>query len=207
MRIRLFPCDKYVTWGVLAGPPGTAMVTPYLNDSASRGLLERIEAFELDDPKAQLPFTSRLAKEQGWSHAFAGQVVVEYKRLVALGMVAGHPVSPSETVDQAWHLHLVYTKSYWHDLCRDVLGQEFHHFPTTGGREEGSKFDDWYARTLESYQRFFGTAPPATIWPSPEQRKKESGGSGRWIDGSKSIALPFPSWLRPARWIRFLTKH
>ncbi|MEK6230809.1 MAG: hypothetical protein N2A42_03075 [Luteolibacter sp.] len=35
--------------------------------------------------------------------------MTEYKRFVALAMLAGHPVTPSEEVDQAWHLHLVYT--------------------------------------------------------------------------------------------------
>ena len=183
------------------------MVTPYLNDNERTGLLERIEAFELDDPKAQLPFTTRLAREQGWTHAFAGRVVLEYKRFVGLAMVAGHPVSPPEAVDQAWHLHLVYTKSYWQDMCRDLLGKELHHMPTTGGAEESEKFDDWYARTLESYRTYYHSHPPAEIWPSPEQRKKESAGSGRWIDSSKFLPVPFPSWLRPGRWLRFLSRN
>lgn len=42
-------------------------------------LRERVEAFELDEPGAALPFSSRLAREQGWSHAFAGRVIREYK--------------------------------------------------------------------------------------------------------------------------------
>ena len=90
-------------------------------------LIERIMAFELDDSCAHLPFTARLAREQGWTHVFAGRVVTEYKRFVVLAMLAGHPVTPSEEVDQVWHLHLVYTRSYWQGLCRDVLGRELHH--------------------------------------------------------------------------------
>lgn len=181
----------------------------HLKNNELEGLLERIEAFGLDDPKAQLPFTSRLAREQGWTHAFAGQVVAEYKRFVGLAMVAGHPVSPSEAVDQAWHLHLVYTKSYWHDMCRDLLGgRELHHSPTTGGRAEGEKFDDWYTRTLESYRTFYQAEPPPAIWPSPAERKKETAASsGRWVDSSKYLTVPFPTWLRPRRLFRFLTKH
>ncbi len=98
-----------------------------LNEPRNDKLLDAIMAFELDDPGAQLPFTARLAREQGWTHVFAGRVVTEYKRFVVLAMLAGHPVTPSEEVDQAWHLHLVYTRSYWQGLCRDVLGRELHH--------------------------------------------------------------------------------
>ncbi len=162
-----------------------------MSDSESSQLLKRIEAFELDDPKAKLPFTARLAREQGWTHAFAGRVVREYKRFVALAAVAGHPVSPSDPVDQVWHLHLVYTKSYWQDLCRDVLGKELHHFPTTGGHEESAKFEDWYARTLESYRQWFGAEPPADIWPAPDDKHA---GLGRWIDPSRFWLLPRPAW-------------
>jgi hypothetical protein len=74
-------------------------------------LLEKIEAFPLDEPGAALPFTSRLAREQAWSHAFAGRVTHEYLRFIYLAMAAGHPVTPSEQVDQAWHLHLIDTRS------------------------------------------------------------------------------------------------
>ncbi len=40
-------------------------------DSVHQELLLRIMAFELDEPGAQLPFTGRLAREQGWTHVFA----------------------------------------------------------------------------------------------------------------------------------------
>lgn len=181
---------------------GSDIPSASLNDAdGTARLLERIQAFQLDDPEARFPFTSRLAKEQGWSHAKAGRVVAEYKRFVALAMVAGHPVSPPEAIDQVWHLHLVYTKSYWHDLCRDLLGTELHHFPTTGGEEEGAKFGDWYARTLESYRKIFGAKPPKDIWPSARRRKKETvGEGGRWMYPSKHLLIRFPAWLRPWRW-------
>lgn len=182
------------------------MVTVNLKDNELTGLLERIEVFELDLPGAQLPFTSRLAREQGWTHVFAGRVIREYKRFIGLAMAAGHPVSPSEAVDQAWHLHLVYTKSYWHDLCRDLLGKELHHSPTTGGMEESAKFDDWYARTLASYRRIYQDEPPSDIWPSAERRKKETH-EGRWIDASRTLAIPIPAWLSPRRLARCLTQH
>lgn len=158
-------------------------------------LREKIEGFQLDEPGAALPFTSRLAREQGWDHAFSGKVVSEYLRFIHLAMVAGHPVTPSEAVDQAWHLHLIYTRSYWEKLCRETLGKDLHHGPTVGGSSEDAKFVDWYRKTLESYQRIFGSPPPADIWPDPVARFAGAG-SGRWIDPAKFWVIPRPSWTR-----------
>lgn len=161
--------------------------------------MERILAFELDEEGAQLPFTSRLAREQDWTHVFAGRVVMEYKRFVVLAMLAGHPVTPSEEVDQAWHLHMVYTKSYWNGLCRDVLGRDLHHTPTTGGAAENDKFEDWYRATLESYIRIFLSDPPRDIWPATNERFANSG-CGRWVDSSKFWLVPKPAFMK--RWRR-----
>ena len=130
-----------------------------------QALWQRIEAFALDEPTAAFPFSHRLARDNGWSREQAQRVVAEYKRFVLLAMIAGHPVTPSDQVDQAWHLHLTYTRSYWEDFCGKLLPRPLHHEPTRGGSREGRKFDDWYGRTLASYRRCFGSEPPADIWP------------------------------------------
>lgn len=162
-------------------------------------LWERIEAFDPDDPDAALPFTSRLAREQGWTHAEAARAIREYKRFIYLAVAAGHPVSPSEVVDQVWHLHLLYTRSYWKRLCGEVLGRELHHEPTKGGGEERGKFADWYERTLQSYRHHFHEEPPADLWPSPEERAAAKH-SGRWVDsGNFWIIRKFPPFSRNRR--------
>jgi len=166
-----------------------------MSEPATTGLLNAIMAFELDVPGAQLPFTSRLAREQGWTHVFAGRVITEYKRFVVLAMLAGHPVTPSEEVDQVWHLHMVYTRSYWHDLCRDVLGRELHHGPTAGGADENEKFADWYGKTLDSYRRLFGNDAPPEIWPTPEKRFTNAG-RNQWVDTSAFWLLRKPAFMR-----------
>ena len=89
--------------------------------------------------------TQRLARDNGWTFEFAERVVEEYRRFAFLAKTAGHPVTPSDEVDQMWHLHLTYTRSYWDDFCGRVLEAPLHHDPTQGGRAEGEKFDDWYA--------------------------------------------------------------
>lgn len=134
-------------------------------------LLLRLKQFNLDSPDSTFPFSSRLAKENQWSPAYARRVIDEYKRFTFLAVAAGHPVSPSEDVDQAWHLHLTYSQNYWRVFCPEVLRQPFHHQPTKGGEAEHAKFQDWYSRTLESYESFFAEKPPGDIWPSPAQRQ------------------------------------
>ena len=135
-----------------------------------QGLWERIEAFSFDAGPSTFPFWARLASENGWSMSFAARAITEYRRFLYLAVVAGHQVSPSDQVDQVWHLHLLYTESYWNGLCRDVLGMPLHHQPTAGGTSERAKFDDWYRKTLVSYRRVFREDPPADIWPDPDSR-------------------------------------
>ena len=141
--------------------------------TAPPGLWAKLEALDLDGGAA-LSFSKRLARDNGWTLAFAQRVVLEYKRFVYLAATCGHPVTPSDEVDQAWHLHLVYTRSYWDELCGEVLGFALHHGPTKGGAAEGHKFQDWYARTLQSYAAAFGTLPPADIWPAAAVRFGEA---------------------------------
>ena len=132
-------------------------------------LRDQLEAFVIDEPGVALSFTRRLARENGWSLAFAERAVREYLRFVWLAMRAGHPVTPSLAVDEVWHLHLCYTRSYWDELCGKVLGRPLHHGPTRGGSAEDGKFRDWYARTLASYRAHFGE-PPAELWPPVDER-------------------------------------
>lgn len=165
---------------------------PMTEDELS--LLSRIEQFQLDDPTSQLTFSDRLAQENGWSKRHTDRVVEEYRRFVFLTAVAGHHVTPSHQVDQAWHLHLLHTRSYWDDLCGDVLGSPLHHEPTKGGAAEEAKHHEWYGRTLASYQRLFGHEPPADIWPS-------ASGSAT-IDRAEPVnaaahrIIAKPAWLR-----------
>jgi hypothetical protein len=129
-------------------------------------LYQRIQAFSLDEPDARLTFSKRLARDNGWTIEYTQRVIEEYKKFVFLAVVAGHPVTPSDQVDQVWHLHLTYTQSYWGEFCPNVLPTPLHHNPTLGGRNEQNKFNNWYNKTLVSYQHFFGE-PPTDIWSLP----------------------------------------
>lgn len=135
-----------------------------------RQLWERIQAFSFDDGNPAFSFAARLARDNGWTAAYTARVIREYRRFAFLAVAAGHPVSPSDQVDQAWHLHLLYTRNYWDRFCGETLGKTLHHGPTEGGESERDKFDDWYRKTLDSYHRFFGQEPSVDIWPTPEVR-------------------------------------
>src|SRR5215468_3394365 len=100
----------------------------------------RIQGFVLDDLDAALPFSLRLARENGWSRHYAGRVIAEYKKLCYLAVAGDCQISPSDAVDQAWHLHLIYTRSYWDDFCGRVLGRPLHHNPSSGSAAERDKF-------------------------------------------------------------------
>src|SRR5262249_13135743 len=136
-------------------------------------------------------FSLRLARENGWSRHYAGRVIAEYKKYCYLALAAGHRVSPSDAVDQAWHLHLIYTRSYWDEFCARVLRRPFHHNPSPGGAEQRDKFRALYAETLVSYRRVFGLAPPDDIWPPPERRYRARTVYRR-VDTVSSWVLPKP---------------
>ena len=133
-------------------------------------LWQRLAAFEVSPPEAVFSFTSRLARENRWSLPHAQAVFAEYRRFLYLCMVAGRPLTPSDAVDQAWHLHLTYSRSYWRELCREVLRRPLHHEPTRGGPAERARFVESYRATLAAYKREFDQAPPGDIWPAPAIR-------------------------------------
>ncbi|MBO0933129.1 glycine-rich domain-containing protein [Fibrella aquatilis] len=134
-----------------------------------------ISTFTFDGPdtrrtRPEFTFAARLARENDWATRYTERVIAEYRKFLFLCCVTPTGVTPSDAVDQAWHLHLTYTKSYWHDLCRDTLGRELHHNPTKGGAREGQKFDGMYSDSQALYQLYFGEKPPADIWPTNQQR-------------------------------------
>lgn len=155
-------------------------------------LWQMLSAYEVGPVDADLSFTARLARENGWSPRHAARVFEEYRRFLFLAVTAGHPVTPSDAVDQAWHLHLSYTRDYWERLCPDVLGQPLHHGPTKGGRAEGERFFEQYAQTLRSYEAAFGAAP-ADIWPDARRRLQ--------IDPLARRVHPREALILPRRWL------
>lgn len=126
--------------------------------------------FSIDDYNSSFTFTQRLARENGWSIDYATRVVHEYKKFIYMAMISSISLTPSDEVDQAWHLHMLYTESYWDELCAKVLGREIGHGPTKGGSSERIKYNDQYNNTLDLYKVEFGNDAPKDIWPDAKNR-------------------------------------
>lgn len=131
---------------------------------------KKISDFKFDSPTSSFPFSSRLSKENGWSREYSKRVISEYRKFLYLSVISGKSLTPSEEVDQAWHLHMIYTHSYWTDLCKETLGTSLHHGPTKGGTKETVKYKDQYQFTLDFYESEFGEKAPEDIWPNVKKR-------------------------------------
>ena len=133
-------------------------------------LYSKIRHFQFDEPGTCVTFATRLSMENDWHADYVIRVVTEYRRFIFLAIVSEHPVTPSDQVDQVWHLHLQSTRSYWDRFCNQTLQQHLHHTPTQGGADELEKYVAWYENTLESYRMFFGCGAPVDIWPVTTER-------------------------------------
>jgi hypothetical protein len=152
-------------------------------------LWARLETMEIDPPDATTRFHHRLKQYNKWTDKFAARVTKEYRRFLYLAARAGHPVTPSDTVDQAWHLHLIYTRHYWQELCGEIMGLQLHHEPSAGGTVESKKFERQYEQTIESYKATFGEAPPADIWPVREPAKLGALGKKFLVAGGTLVIM------------------
>jgi uncharacterized protein (TIGR04222 family) len=153
-------------------------------------LYQRICTYELDDPSHQMGFLAHLMRANGWSRPFASRAIEEYRKFVFLALVADHQVTPSDQVDQVWHLHLIFSEAYWNDFCPRVLGRPLHHQPTRGAQEERDRFLHLYRATIHTYRRHFGE-PPADLWPPVDVR------FGRDLRMQRRpIRDPFLAWRR-----------
>lgn len=148
---------------------------------------QALAQMRIEPPGAALSFTRRLARENGWSRAHAEAVMTEYRRFLYLAATGTGEVTPSDQVDQAWHLHLAYTRHYWEELCARIIGRPLHHGPTAGGASEGRKYRALYAETLQRYRDTFGQEPPRDIWPPSDIR---FGTRYQWVDRTRHYLLP-----------------
>ncbi len=127
-------------------------------------LWNKIKAFQFDDEAVSFKFSNRVARENGWTKSYTFRVINEYKKFVFLCCISENGITPSDPVDQVWHLHLTFTKSYWTDFCKNTLQKEIHHNPTKGGMQEGVKFNDFYTNTKQIYISKFAEDPPVDMW-------------------------------------------
>lgn len=158
----------------------------------------RLLDYSVGSDRVELPFTRRLAQENGWSLTYSNRVFEEYKRFCYLCMNSKRACTPSLDVDQAWHLHLTYSRDYWERFCPELLGKPLHHGPTLGGNDEDVRFLEQYNETLQFYNDVFGVEAPKDIWPSAAIRFSNKLRL-RWVDVSKVYPIEKKKvyWLIP----------
>ena len=96
-------------------------------------------------------FIERLMKENLWSDTYTRRVINEYKKFIF--MAKSGRVAPSYEVDQAWHMHILFTKEY-KVMCDAFLGTFLHHEPTEPKDVRTAGKDD-YKATKERYRWTF----------------------------------------------------
>lgn len=168
--------------------------SPVLDRPALRAALSHMR---IEEPGTSRRFEEVLAERNGWSPAFAERVADEYCGFLFLAATASFEVTPSQAVDEAWHLHLSWP--HYHDvLCEQIIGRPIEHRPGTGEPEDEARYHRQYEETLALYEQEFGKPPPPDIWPSPvvNDEEPESASelgrrvSGRIALGSLVASLP-----------------
>lgn len=122
----------------------------------------------------------------------------EYRRFCFLAISAGHPVTPSELIDQVWHAHMTDTRDYWQRFCPQVLEQSLHHAPSLGGAQEQERHQQQYRETYISYERFFGD-PPAAQWPYPTLSRAAQVATHEPQSGRRTPLRFVTPWTLPPR--------
>ena len=112
-----------------------------------------------------------MAEEYQWSVKFAEQSFEEYKKFIYQIYTYDKSLTPSPTIDQVWHFHLLYTKSYWNDFCGNILKREIHHNPEIGAENEKEVFAKNYQDSINLYKKEFGD-PPQNIWGTKKINNK-----------------------------------
>ncbi len=127
-------------------------------------LWSKIEKFNIDEYAPAGSFVAKLAAKNGWTIPFAEKVLAEYRRFIFLAAIADSEVTPSKAVDEAWHLHLTCTRSYWDGLCGKVLKKPLHHNPGSGVAGDELRYAAQYHATLMFYDDIFEDIAPADVW-------------------------------------------
>ncbi len=166
-------------------------------------LWARIAAHDFEAADQTPNFLQRLARDKAWTPAFARGAIAEYRRFAYLCVHATAPMTPSEEVDEVWHLHLTYSRDYWEVWCARVLRVPLHHDPSRGGQDQQRFFRDRYAETLAAYEARFGL-PPETYWPATRRRFR---GRPRFRGVDADRAMVWPKLWSPRFWRDLALSH
>ena len=120
-------------------------------------------------PSKTETFQERLSSEHDLTEESARRLVEEYRRFLYLKAIDGGSLTPSERVDQAWHLHMEIAGEGWAQFCDEVLKFRIDHRTGLSRRKQRRAMpaclSSIAASSIESRQVTFG----------PESREKATG--------------------------------
>lgn len=86
------------------------------------------------------------------------ELLTEVIRFLSLVSMYQIKLSPSHTVDLAWHEFILFTRAY-DKFCHEKLGRFIHHTPDDNTQSNHRN----YLKTIQHYIYTFGQ-PPTSIW-------------------------------------------
>ncbi|MGU3560554.1 glycine-rich domain-containing protein [Methylobacterium radiotolerans] len=110
-------------------------------------------------------FTTRVRTALAVDGHAVSEAILEYLRFAYLAWTSPVGSTPSRAVDEVWHAHLLFTRSY-ETFCQETRGHLLHHEPGDGETDE-ARFREAYLATLDRYRAEFGE-PPIRWWPCPQ---------------------------------------
>lgn len=164
------------------------MITGPAPVSADEALRAALSHMQIEEPGTRRRFEEVLAERNHWPLPLAERVADEYRGFLYLAATAGFEVTPSEAVDQAWHLHLEWPH-YRDVLCGGILGRPLEHRPGTGEPDDELRYRRQYEETLALYERIFDKAPPPDIWPRPGAFDEEERAAAMRRTGRRNLAV------------------
>ena len=122
---------------------------------------------------AELDFTMlkrKLALQKGWSDEFIAEAEQFYRQFLALKLVyPKRTISPTVTIDEFWHAHILDTHAYMAD-CKALFGHYLHHYPYSGMKDmfELMLSQVVHAEMRELFLQHFGVDPYARPQPATD---------------------------------------
>ena len=107
--------------------------------------------------------TKRIAAACKISEDRVPEILYEVIKYLNLTAFYDQRLTPSLTVDYAWHEFILCTKAY-SEFCQTYFGKYIHHHP--GGSADENKKQ--FLKTLQYYRKHFGL-PPEKFWGKMEQ--------------------------------------
>lgn len=99
-------------------------------------------------------------KQYKWSDSYAQAVLEEYQRFMHIRAL-DFGTSPTDPIDQLWHIHILYTENYY-DYCMKKFGKFIHHSPDMSLDQKARQAR--IRKTIKIYSQLYPSILYPEIW-------------------------------------------